>query len=118
MNAIISLKGLRMKGYHGVAPSERKIGNEFTLDISVEYPCEQAMAHDNLNGTINYADIADIVRREMLVPSDLLENVVWRIRESLLKAFPEIISGNIKLTKHLPPIPSIQLEGASVEIKW
>lgn len=118
MNITISLRGLRMKAFHGVAPSERKIGNDFSIDISVVCDASQALEQDKLSGTVSYADLAMIAKREMLKPSYLLENVVWRIRESILEAFPSVVSGNIRLTKLLPPVPGIQLEGADVEIAW
>lgn len=118
MKTSISIKGLRLRAYHGVALSERRIGNDFEVDVTLEYPLEEAMRTDCLDNTLNYAEIVESVKQSMSEPSLLIENAAWRIRENLLCKYPEIAGGKVRVTKLLPPIPNVVLDGASVEILW
>ena len=116
-NAVIAIEGLRLKAHHGVLEQETKVGNLFQLDISLSYPIEKAMTTDSIDDTLNYAELVEIAKRVMAVPSKLLENVVGRLQDAILAQFPAIEGGKIKLTKLTPPI-SAELSGVSVEIEW
>lgn len=45
------------------------------------------MQTDNLEATLNYAEVYEVVKTEMGVPSRLLEHVAGRIRSGLLENF-------------------------------
>lgn len=102
----VGLKGLRCFAYHGVFPQENKVGNEFIVDFSVSYIPDSPIA-DNLESSISYADLHDIVTSEMAIPSKLLETVAERIAAATLEHWPHITSGEIVIEKITPPIPSI-----------
>lgn len=114
----IEIKGLRIRAHHGVLESERRVGNIFELDIELRCDLSEAMATDSLDATINYAAVVDIVKREMAVPSDLLEHVLWRLRRAIGEAFPgKIAGGSIRLAKLAPPIAA-ELESVAVRTFW
>ncbi|MDE6485307.1 MAG: dihydroneopterin aldolase [Duncaniella sp.] len=117
MKCCVEVNGLKIHAFHGVMPEERVTGNLYTVDLSVEYPFEEAMMSDNLNGTINYASLCDIIRQEMTVPSDLLEHVAGRIISSLRKEFPKCRSGKIRIAKTVPPIDAV-LDSCAVSVEW
>ncbi len=119
MNITITLDRLRIRACHGVLEQERKIGNDYEVTVSLSYPPALTAARtDELESTVNYAEIASIVRVEMGRPSQLLENVAWRIRRALVGRYPEVASGRVVVTKLLPPIEGVQLDGASVGLSW
>ena len=115
----ISINGLRLLGRHGVAEQERRVGNEFQVDIRLDVPCsDRAMASDSLADTINYARVVELVREEMSHPSALIEAVAGRIRRRLDAEFPGlIVSGEITVAKLAPPIPA-QLTSVAFTTRW
>ncbi len=94
---------------------ERVVGGDFVVSLKIGYDFSRAMQSDDIADTLSYADVYDVVRREMAVPSNLLENVAGRIVESLLRRFPEIMSLWLRLMKVNPPMGA-DCDGAGVEI--
>ena len=94
---------------------ERNVGNDYIVNVSVQYPLEQACDSDDVNDTLNYASLADIVKEEMIVPSNLLEHVAQRIGKSIFAQFPLTESATIDIKKIAPPF-SVDCDGAGVRI--
>lgn len=111
----IYLDDLRFHAFHGVMPQERLTGNDYTIDIKIGYDVSLAMVSDNVDDTLNYAEVYKIVDQEMGVPSQLLERVAYRICDRLSRKFTSITSINIKLTKLNPPFGA-DCKGAGVEL--
>ena len=86
----IKLQTMTFYAYHGVAQQETKVGNTFIVDLKITAPLEKAVWSDDLRDTINYADVYEVVKREMAVPSRLLEHVAGRIVKALKVKFPMI----------------------------
>ena len=112
----IRVDRLKISAFHGVFPQERLIGNEFVVSVEILYPISNAAVNDDINGTVNYADVVEIIRDEMSRPSQLLENVAWRIARSLRANWPAIVEGTVTVAKPTPPIPSTQLDSVSVTV--
>ena len=81
----IALKGLRVRGFHGVLPAERRDGQDFVVDVSLTVDVRPAAASDDLVDTIDYGTLAHqlaaIVAGE---PVDLLETLASRLAEACL----------------------------------
>ncbi len=117
MKCSVEVNGMKLRAFHGVLPEERITGNIFIVDLRVDYPFEKAMETDNLNYTVNYARLTEIIRHEMRVPSALLEHVARRIIFSVIKEYPASTSGKIRIAKTVPPLPSI-VDSCSVTVEW
>lgn len=115
MQSYIYLKDLRFYAFHGVMPQERITGGEFVVNVRVKYPVDKAVETDNVADTINYAEIYEIVKREMNVPSCLLEHVAGRIGMSIFDEMPDVEAVDISVTKSNPPFGA-DCSGAGVEI--
>ncbi len=115
MNKVI-IKGLRIFAHHGVMPQENTIGAYFTIDVSIETDFSYAMETDSLEGTISYADVHAVIKREMAVKSKLLEHVGSRIANAILKEFPQSKSVWLRLMKENPPMGA-ECDGAGIEIE-
>ena len=104
---LIELEGMEFKAYHGVLEQEKVRGNEFVVDFRGELDLSAAAESDNLNDTLNYAEIYDIVAYEMSIPSELLENVAGRIVKEIEKKFPQLVSFSVRVSKRKPPVDGV-----------
>ena len=114
--SVIELKGLRFHSRHGVLPQERVVGGEYVVDVRVVYDISKAVQTDDVADTINYAELYQIINKEMQTPSRLLEHVAGRIGERFFERYPEAESVEIRLTKCNPPMGA-DCDGATVELK-
>lgn len=112
----IIIEDLKIYAYHGVLPEENKIGTYYLINAEIHADLWKASETDNLEDTINYAQINDIIHQEMAIPSQLLENVIGRIIKRLEMNFPQITFIKIKLTKTNPPMQG-EMKGVSVEME-
>ena len=104
---IIELEGMEFKAYHGCLEQEKVRGNSFTVDFRGELDLSAAAESDNLNDTLNYADIYEIVAYEMSIPSELLENVAGRIMKAIEERFPQLASFSVRVSKKRPPVDGV-----------
>ena len=100
----IHLKGLKLFAYHGVLPQENKVGAEYTINLSLKTDFSKAAENDRLEDTTDYSKVFDTVKKEMKVPSRLLEHVSYRIARHIFQDFPEITEIRIGLYKQNPPM--------------
>lgn len=112
----IGINDLKIFAFHGVGEDERREGTWFEVECGLVYPAREAMENDDLEATLNYATAAQLIRREMSVPSGLIEHVAGRIRRALISKFPLIEEGWIKISK-INPAGCGQMT-ASVTIEW
>jgi dihydroneopterin aldolase len=101
---IIALNGLRFYAYHGAEPQEAIVGAWYTVDVTIKADVTTAVESDNLNCTVNYAKVTNIIKQQMLIRSALLEHVAGRIAKSILNGFPDIDIVTITISKEHPPI--------------
>ena len=112
----ILIEDLKIYAYHGVLPEEKMIGTYYLVNAEIHADLWKAAQSDHLEDTINYAEINDIIHREMEIPSLLLERVIGRIIQKLEEKFPQITYIKIKLTKTNPPMQG-EMKGVSVELE-
>ena len=112
----IRLRRMAFYAYHGVLDQERTVGGEYWVDLTL-YPdnISAAVQDDRLDGTVNYAEAYEIVRREMAQPSALLEHVGGRIARSLFAAFGSLQRIEVEVCKVNPPMGAA-CQGASVKL--
>ena len=119
----IFLENVRFYSYHGVAPQETAIGNEFIINLrlktdfgkATETDIAQAAETDEIEDTVSYADIHAALKEEMDIPSKLLEHACGRIVKRLFRDFPKISEIEIKLSKRNPPMGA-DIDSAGVEM--
>jgi 7,8-dihydroneopterin aldolase/epimerase/oxygenase len=99
----ITLRGLRVFGYHGVLDAERRDGQEFVVDAVLWLDTRPAAAADDLTLTANYAALAD--RLAAIVagpPVQLIETLAGRLAEA---AAAEPLAREVEITVHKPHAP-------------
>ncbi len=109
----IIFDGLEFYAHHGLYDQEQKIGGKYTIDLELQLDFSVASTTDNLDGTIDYTKIYNIVKAEMSKPSKLIEHVGGRIVSMLFVSFKQVEHVKLKLTKIKPPIqgdiPSVSI---------
>ena len=103
MTTKITLQAMKFYAYHGVLEQERRVGNTFVVDLTLTAPLEKAVQSDQLEDTINYAEVYELTKQEMNIPSQLLEHVAGRICRALRHHFPQIEQIEIRISKLNPP---------------
>lgn len=100
----ISLTGIQARGFHGLHPEERALGQVFIADVTVDLRIDTTS--DDLAGTVNYAEIADAVEEELAgEPCRLIETLAGRIaRRCLAHAAVD----RVTVTVHKPQAPLSQ----------
>ena len=73
------------------------------------------MQSDCVDDTVNYAELCALVKREMAVPSQLVEHVAGRIAQSVFRQFPQSSAVDVCVTKENPPMGA-DCAGAGVEL--
>lgn len=114
-NSYIFLKDIRCYAYHGVAPQENLIGNEYVIHLRLKVDISQAAETDEVTDTVSYAEVHEVVKTEMSIPSKLLEHVCNRIIRELFTRFPSIEEVKISLSKRNPPMGA-DIDSAGVEL--
>ncbi|MCS4303453.1 dihydroneopterin aldolase [Chryseobacterium pennae] len=112
----IYLEDVKIYAYHGVLPEENIIGTYYILNAEFHTDLWKASESDDLNDTISYADINDIIHQEMKIKSKLLEHVAGRIISKIHDHFPQISYIRLKLTKTAPPMQG-EMKGAGIELE-
>lgn len=101
MNAV-HLKEVKFHAHHGVYEGEEKTGGPFEVNLSVWYESSEPLTR--LDQTINYVTLFEIVKKQMLQRSKLLETVAEAICSEIKLQFPVIQQIQINIDKHSPPI--------------
>jgi len=109
----ITLTGLRVFGRHGVYDEERRLGQDFLIDVTLHVDTRAAAASDDVADTVHYGEMAEqiaaIVAGE---PVDLLETLAARIADHLLAIG---LVDRVRVTVHKPDAP-IPLSFADVAV--
>lgn len=111
-NTTITLQQLHFYSYHGLLKHEQKVGNDFEVTLQLHFPAQEVMTTGDLSKGVNYAEVYQLLEREMAFPTELLEALTYRILERLKEEFPIITQATLTITKLAPPIE--RFDGAGV----
>lgn len=107
---------MKFHAYHGCLDFEKRDGNTFLVNLILELNTEKAEISDKLEDTLNYQEVYDVVKREMEIPSNLIEHAARRILDALIENFPQILHLNLRLSKLNPPLGG-DVESVSVVMR-
>ncbi len=113
----LELENMRFHAYHGVMSNEQLVGGEYSVSFKILYDFDKAQESDDMYDAIDYGNIYEIVKKEMMQPSKLIERVARRVQDAVLSAYPQIEKMETKVSKHRPPIEGI-LDCASVVLRY
>lgn len=112
----IDLTGLEAFGHHGVLDHEKRDGQTFVVDVSLGLDLAPAGRSDDLEQTVNYAEVAQAVHAIVTGdPADLIETVAERIADACL-AFALVQWCRVTVHKPHAPIP-VAFGGVAVTVE-
>lgn len=116
MSDCIIINGLKIYAYHGVLPEEKSKGQYFCLDIILNLDLSLPCLSDNVEHTVNYDEVCNLVRRTMTENTyDLIERAAQAVSDAILEKFSKVSQVEITLKKPDAPV-QCDIEYAAVHI--
>jgi len=100
----ISLEELTFKAYHGLYPEEKVSGNTFMITVHIDVSTDFEFSDDELEHSIDYTKVYQLIKVEMEQPRGLLEAVASIISKKIINQFPLAQSVVVSVSKMNPPI--------------
>lgn len=101
----IELRGLCVRGHHGVFGHEKRDGQDFVVDLTVWVDLRAAARSDDLADTLDYGALAHAAAQIVAgPPRDLIETVAVEIAEDVLTD-ARVQAVRVRLHKPSAPIP-------------
>ncbi|PQJ16259.1 dihydroneopterin aldolase [Aureicoccus marinus] len=101
---IIRVNTIRVHAWHGCLKEESIIGSEYTVDVELETDLKQSSRSDQLQDTVDYVHVHQIVKEEMAIKSKLLEHVAQRILDRFFEELHLLDKAQVAVSKINPPI--------------
>lgn len=102
---VIALRGLRVRGHHGVFDSERRDGQLFVVDAVLSVDTHPAATSDELPDTVDYGELAQRLARIVEgEPVRLLETLAERLAAECL-VDERVEQAEISVHKPAAPVP-------------
>ena len=101
---IIRVNTIRVHAWHGCLKEESIIGSEYTVDVELQTDLKKSSQTDNLQDTVDYVHVHQIVKEEMAIKSKLLEHVAQRILDRFFTELEPLEKAQVAVSKINPPI--------------
>jgi len=98
----IELHNLRFFAHHGMYEEEKKVANEFEVDLEVSFQAPETIT--SINESINYIKLYELVKKFMLQEQQLLETIAMNITNAIHEQFPQVKKISLTITKKYPPV--------------
>jgi dihydroneopterin aldolase len=103
MSDQLAVRGIEIQAHHGVFDFERRDGQTFLIDLSLELDTRPAATGDDLSRTVDYgALVAEVVAAAQKDPVDLIETLAQRVADVCLGHDPV---ASVRVTVHKPHAP-------------
>jgi dihydroneopterin aldolase len=113
---MITLTGLRVRGFHGVYDHEREHGQDFVVDVTLETDLSEAAGSDDVADTVHYGELAGILAAIIAgEPVRLIETLAERLAGACLN-YPRVQAVEVTVHKPQAPIPQ-SFQDVSVTVR-
>lgn len=110
------LNRMQFYGHHGVFPEENKLGQRFYVDLTLSLDLSAAGRTDELDRTVNYAELYERVKRIVEGRTfRLIEALAENIASDVLHQYTSVNDVTVRVVKPHPPF-DIHFDGVVVEI--
>lgn len=102
--ATIELENMEFYAFHGCYKEEQMVGNRFLVNATIEGDFSKPAKSDNIEDSVNYLKVYELIRKEMEITSHLLEHITSRILDCIYSNFEGIDKITVKVSKICPPL--------------
>lgn len=116
----IMIDSLEIFANHGVLKEENVLGQKFVIDAVLFCDTRRAGITDNIENSVNYAEVCKLIEREMQSSTfNLIEAAAERIAEQILLEYEAVREVTVTVKKPWAPI-QMSVDTVKVEItrKW
>lgn len=104
----IILKNLAFFSFHGVLDEEKSLGQKFYIDIELSLDLKKAGVTDNVQDTVSYAEIYQLVKEQVTEKRfNLLEALAENIADIILLKYKKVKEIAVFVRKPEAPVPGI-----------
>ena len=100
---LITVDGIRVFAYHGHLPEEAILGGHFIVNVWVTADTSEVEKTDDLNDTVDYVKIIEIVKQQMAIRANMIEVPARRIVDAILPLH-KVQKVKVEVEKIQPPI--------------
>ena len=100
---LIKIEGIKLYAYHGHLPEEAVLGGHFLINVYVNAMTDLVEKSDELEDTVDYVKIIEIVKEQMAIRSNMIEQPAARIADKILQ-LAHVLSVTVELEKLNVPI--------------
>lgn len=100
---LIKVEGIKLYAYHGHLPEEAILGGHFIINVYVNADTSMVEKSDDLEATVDYVKIIDIVKEQMSIRSNMIEQPAARIADNIL-LLNHVINVKVEVEKLNMPI--------------
>lgn len=101
---ILAIEGMEFYAKHGYYAHEKEIGGRYLVDVYLTLDLTKAGKSDQLEDTLNYEVVFNIVQSIMASSKNLIEHIAHLILEEIQEQFSELNHIKVKVTKIAPPL--------------
>jgi dihydroneopterin aldolase len=100
----VFVRGLALHAYHGVMQHEAKVGQTFTLDLTLDLDLSEASRSDKLAHTVGYDQVVLVASEAFCTRRyRLVEAAAGAVAETVLSRFLQVSA--VRVTIHKPHAP-------------
>ena len=100
----IIIENIHIHSNHGCMVEEGKIGSEYSVSIEIHANLMKSAQTDELEDTVDYVLLNQIVHGEMAIRSKLLETVAVKILNRIGEEIKQVQFAEVKISKMNPPM--------------
>jgi dihydroneopterin aldolase len=113
---MITLTGLRVRGFHGVYDREREQGQDFVVDVRLDMDLHEAAGSDDVADTVHYGELAGTLAAIIAgEPVRLIETLAERLAGACL-TYARVQAVEVTVHKPQAPIPQ-SFQDVSVTVR-
>ena len=104
MSDKIFVRGLALHAYHGVVPYEGRVGQSFTIDLTLDIDLSTAARTDKVADTVSYDQVVAAATQAFTAQKfKLIEAAAGKVADVVLSKFPRVRA--VEVTIHKPHAP-------------
>jgi 7,8-dihydroneopterin aldolase/epimerase/oxygenase len=104
----IFIKGLSLHAFHGVLAYESKVGQSFSIDLTLDIDLSVSSHSDKVADTVSYDKVAACATKAFCgKPYKLIEAAAGHVADAVLAAFPKVQTVEVTIHKPHAPIAAI-----------